>query len=485
MLRVNVQGTQSSPLEFVAPAPFPMPPVYAALALAVTAAAAAPPIPRGGPPPTRGLSGVDDQGIPDMLYATDRAALAARYASMGARLAPGNRRYNLFWMNFEDAGAPTAAPRECAPTHVAVPTNESDRAARGYHAFHCYSRAALESTGALIALDASIGSVSTAIVYAAPDWAVDSNCTGFPWPPNPNFRAGCLPWDAMDAWEDYINLLSENWPALGFCIWNEIQSMGWADPSPRLPNRFTSAPFWTPAQLAVYVDAIAQLFERAARASARHAAGGVPAMLWLSTDHFTLAPPLARGDVGHIGLYEFLDTFWPRVADWSFAWGVAVHPYDAGDPRQDLSARGIYTFATLARLVADVQCDHLVALGAARADCARYPQTQMWASEQGWPQGPGMNKTLQARNICYAHGLSLAQGLWSVTHNTLQSAQPSSQGGSGDFSLLDEPPLCDARLEACDGRETFDAYASLPRGIWNATRGHYCCARWGWGCAAP
>lgn len=288
----------------------------------------------------------------------------------------------------------------------------------------------------------------------------------------------------MDDWEDFVNLLAERWPALGFCVWNEIQSQGWSDPSPRLPNRFSTAPYWSPAQLATYADVIAQLFERAARASARHAPGGVPTMLWLSTDHFVTAPPLKAGDVGHIGLYDFLDAFWPRVAGAAWAWGVAVHPYDGGDPREDLSARGIYTFATLARLVRDVQCDHLVALGAARADCARYPQTQMWASEQGWPLGPTMTKTLQARNICLAHGLSVNQSLWSVTHNTFQTATPSSQGGSGDFSLIDEPPLCDAGLSRCDGRETFDAYVSIAPSAWGVSSAHYCCTRWALGCGA-
>lgn len=444
--------------------------------------AAPPPIPRGGPPLTRGVSGLTDQEIPDTLLASDPASLQARYAAERVRLAPGNRRYNLFWTSFENA-APMPAPGACPPAHELVPANETDRVARGYHAFHCYSTAALEQTGALLALDASIGAVSTAIVYGAPDFAISPNCTGFPWPPNPNFRLGCLPWDYMDAWEDYINLLSERWPSLGFCVWNEIQSLGWSDPSPRLPNRFTTAPMFSPAQLAVYADAIATLFERAARASARHTPDGVPVMLWLSTDHFTVAPPLKPGDVGHLGLYEFLDAFWPRLAAADFAWGVAVHPYDAGDPRQDLSARGIYTFATLQRLVADVQCDHLVALGAARADCGKYAQTQMWASEQGWPQSPSMNKTLQARNICLAHRLSLAQGVWSVTHNTFQSATPSNQGGSGDFSLIDEPPLCDVRLAHCDGRETWDAYTSLPVGTWGVSSAHYCCTRWGEGCA--
>lgn len=188
----------------------------------------------------------------------------------------------------------------------------------------------------------------------------------------------------------------------------------------------------------------------------------------------------------HLGLYEFLESFWPRIDASTFAefhWGVAVHPYDAGDPRQNLTARGIYTFATLAADVADKQCEYLVARGVARADCGAYAQTQMWASEQGWPLSATMNRTLQARNVCFAHGLSVQQGLWSVTHNTFQGNVSSSQGGSGDFCLIDEPPLCNLGLSNCDGRETFEAYASLPPSVWNISSTHYCCTRWGWGCA--
>jgi hypothetical protein len=125
--------------------------------------------------------------------------------------------------------------------------------------------------------------------------------------------------------------------------------MGWSDPSPVLPNRYNGHPF-TPDQMNAYAGAVAELFKRAGKAASRHSEG---VMLWLSTDHFTLPPPLALGDVGHIGLYDFLDAFWPHVVAEAFSWGVCVHPYDAGDPRQDLLDKGIYTFATLRKGVAE------------------------------------------------------------------------------------------------------------------------------------
>ena len=234
---------------------------------------------------------------------------------------------------------------------------QTDRVARGYHRYHCYNDAALSVNDVLFAMDAAIGSVSTAIVYGTPDYAINPNCTGFPWPPNPNFRLGCLPWDNFDDWEDYMNLILERWNAplgsnaarlSGLCIWIEIQSMGWSDPSPVLPNRYNGQP-WTSDQMNTYAGAIAELFKRAGSAAKRHSDG---VMLWLSTDHFTTPPPLSLGDIGHVGLYEFLDAFWPLVATDEYGWGICVHPYDAGDPRQDLLDQGIYTFATLRNGVA-------------------------------------------------------------------------------------------------------------------------------------
>ena len=94
-----------------------------------------------------------------------------------------------------------------------------------------------------------------------------------------------------------------------------------------------------------------------------------------------------------------------------------------------------------------------------------------------------MNKTLQARNICYAHSLSLAQGVYAVTHNLFQSPTPSNQGGSGDFSLLEEPPVVAVDLSNASGHETWEAYVSTSPAVFGKSSGHYCCERWQTGCA--
>ncbi len=143
----------------------------------------------------------------------------------------------------------------------------------------------------------------------------------------------------------------------------------------------------------------------------------------------------------------------------------------------------MYTFATLRESVAQYQCNKLVEFAGASPDsCWEWPQVQMWASEQGWPLGKTMNRTLQARNICLAHGLSVAQGVYSVSHNFFQSATPTSQGGGGDYSLIDEPPVVYMNLTNAIGHETYDAYAATAPGVFGVTSDHYCCARWGSGC---
>jgi hypothetical protein len=207
------------------------------------------------------------------------------------------------------------------------------------------------------------------------------------------------------------------------------------------------------------------------------------------------APALHTGDVMHVGLWDYLTYFWPALdaaaaADatlpnaTSLRWGIAVHPYDAGDPRGNLSSSGIYTFATLSEMVADVQCGWLTQYGGVpAAECGSWPQTQMYASEQGWPyNNVTMTKALQARNICYAHELSLAQGVWAVTHNFAQGAGPSSQGDAGDFSLIPYLPLVAANLSNGPGHPTYDAYTATAPGTWGVSAAHYCCTEWATGC---
>ena len=447
-----------------------------------------------GPVPLVAVSGVDDQTMSDYCASAGGGQLGARYATLQHDLAPGMRRYNAFWSAAESsppfpAGSPPAA---CPPGTMLVPDGgEPARVARGYRAYHCYSAPFVAAFDDYLALDAQIGAASAFIVYGSPPWARTAGCTGFPWGKD-MYQEGCLPWGHLDAWFDYILFLTERWSApwgsgkarlSHLVIWNEVQSMGWADPSPVLPNRWAGAP-WSAAQLSLYTAMIANLTLLAGAAARVNSGEGM--MLWLSTDHFTTAPPLQHGDVGHIGLYDLLPPMMELVGT-GLDWGVAVHPYDAGDPRANLTAQGVYTFATLKEAVADVQCALLTKTGLPPSACASAPQTLMYASEQGWPfNAKTMNKTTQARNICLAHELSLAQAVYAVTHNFFQAPAPTSQGDAGDFSLLDYvlpvgplfPNLTNGR-----GHATYDAYAALNPAVWGKSSAHYCCTAWGVGCA--
>jgi len=142
------------------------------------------------------------------------------------------RRYNVFWLGYEPNES-TPPPQSLAPAPVAgggvgsslvaplppcpsglvrVPTNESDRTARGYHNYHCYALGKLSSSlDVAVQLDASIGSASSFILYGSPAWARHPNCTGFPWGTAPNFKLGCYPWDHLTDWEDFVNMLVERY----------------------------------------------------------------------------------------------------------------------------------------------------------------------------------------------------------------------------------------------------------------------------------
>lgn len=150
------------------------------------------------------VQGVDDDSMSGWAYANDLHALELRYAALQRGIKPGLRRYNLFWSGLESGVPPSATPQMCAPGFVAVPANETDRVARGYNHFHCFNVAQLEKFDYMFAHDAAIGAASAVIAYASPDFAIHANCTGFPWGSGPPFRLGCLPWNNLADWDDFM-----------------------------------------------------------------------------------------------------------------------------------------------------------------------------------------------------------------------------------------------------------------------------------------
>jgi hypothetical protein len=468
-----------------------------------------------------------DGGIP---------AVIARAGFIRENMKPGVRRYNLFWAALESSAAvSTAQPQTACPVgYVAVPSSEEQRVARGFHRFHCYHAVTMQNQDVYLGADALIGSLSGAILYGAPDWAISPNCTGFP-RQGGTLRLGCVPLAAhRDDWEDYVNyvlwryngaplshstrvgmlpafhpaVVNGSLPAPNklslTVIWNEIASMAWDDPSPMLPNRWAGpGTNYTDAQIGLLASDQADLLLRAEAAMRRQfiglalrspegslGPGGVGGGLTLvSMDHYWWVqsgqPPLTKaGAVDHVGDMRLLAAMWPHLGAGT-AWGVAVHPYDAGDPRADMSGEGIFTFATLGKLVGAFQRDQIGAVGGVgAAGSASRPQTVMWASEQGWRfNSKTMNDTTRARNVCYAQELSQAQGLFAVTHNYFQE-QYLGPGGNpaNSFGLIPSPPMVNSNFSNGVGHPTFEAYIATSPLQWQTSKSNYCCVNWDVGC---
>jgi hypothetical protein len=142
----------------------------------------------------------------------------------------------VFWSAFEP-GVSAATARglgSCPPGH-----EMHGGAGAGFHRFHCYDTAQLRQFDLIFQLDRQIGAQGAAILYAAPPWAREPNCTGFVFGKDA-IKGGCVPRDdAMDDYEDYVNLLSQRYsPHLQhYVVWNEVASAGWMDCSPQTPNR--------------------------------------------------------------------------------------------------------------------------------------------------------------------------------------------------------------------------------------------------------
>ncbi len=80
--------------------------------------------PGAGPPVTQGVQGNDDQVMSlHLLQNGQLSDLKLRYATIQQQLAPGNRRYNMFWSEFE-SNSPSSSPMPCPAGTVLIPTNE-------------------------------------------------------------------------------------------------------------------------------------------------------------------------------------------------------------------------------------------------------------------------------------------------------------------------------------------------------------------------
>ena len=460
------------------------------------------PTPPPPPPPSiiapglpwpQGLQGHDDENWPQQLFAAGKhEELQQRYTQLGA-LKPGLRRYNMFWSTFESGTtASSAVPIACEAGFELTPANTSVAASQGYHRFHCMRTSQLALFDAVFALDRQIGAQNAAILYSAPSWARDPKCTGFVFGKDV-IKGGCVPTGptALDDFEDFVNMLGARWGKGNskarlshFVVWNEVASAGWMDASPALPNRANadgSSPL-SAAQLDQLVGTYATLMRRTAAAVARHYDAANGAMIWASMDRLWERPHQGANAVLHVGVKPFLDRLWPKLRT-TFAWSLAVHPYDDGNPQH--AQMGMppakYTFADLA-LIVKYQQQQLAALGAGGSSTVPNSTfSLLFASEQGWPYPNCCADEIRARNICYAQALAAAvPHVVGVTHNFFQDNPGGSEQGGQDYGLI--AGNITANFSNAAGYPTFEAYVATSAPRWGKDNDHYCCTKWGSGC---
>ena len=204
----------------------------------------------------------------------------------------------------------------------------------------------------------------------------------------------------------------------------------------------------------------------------------------VSTDHFWDAPAQNNGDVISIGEKVIIDGLW-NIFGTSIDWSVAVHPYDDGNPKDNLwDCCSVYTFATLNNIVNYQQNKLLNVENIAANGWDIRPQTYLYASEQGWEfNNVSMNDTLRARNICFAQELSMQlypNNIIGVTHNYFHAIPNDGSQNGQTFGLI--PVTIYANLSNADGYETYEAHKSTNSKIWNQNNDHYCCIKWQSGC---
>lgn len=413
------------------------------------------------------------QGVFEVRVDLPPAVLAERSRKL-AGFGAAYVQYNLFWSEIETAGvASSERPLACPAGHQMVPGSEAERVQRGYHRFRCIEAGKLARYDTLFRRDREHGFQSGVVLWSSPPVYRNRGCAG-----SPGAIGGqsCAPrGDAMDDFEDYVNLVAARWngregKVSHFILWNENAAPEWFDLSPIAAKTDLS-----PEAIERRIDTYAEMLRRAHAALQRHQTA---ALLYVSTDALWasgLRP-------GHIGSRRLLDGLWARLG-LDYSWSVAVHPYGRVEAP---APKGIYTYANLDR-VARHQEKHLRARGVTNPES--WPQMRMLASEQGWGLREFGGRAGQAEQICRAHAAAMdLPTLVAEANNYFQSIEPGETAATGTssqgsfFGLL--PHDLPATLDGIERVPTGQAYISTfdAKG-WGRTDAHYCCARHALGCA--
>ena len=396
----------------------------------------------------------------------------SRYAKL-KDIGMGYRQYNLWWSALENSGLTSSDnPLSCPSGYSLFPANEIEKNDKGYKKYRCINMSYLEMFDNLFKRDMSAGFQSGVVLWSSPPVYQYSGCEGFAFGGN-YLMAGCVPRDdAMDDYEDYVNLLASryNGGCFGkishFIIWNENASQDWFDYSPIVPKSDTPSDSHINMRINKYSD----MMTVSHRAILRHSDR---VMMYASTD--MLWEPLIHH--GHMGTKRLLEGLWATLG-LNIAWSVAVHPY--GDPTIPANA-GEYTYNNL-EMVSNYQREHLENRGISNVE--QYPQFYMIASEQGWPMSMGMD--IRARNICVAHQKAIALNSYiSTAHNYFHSVEPNDtsggQSGQGAFyGLL--PYSIPNDLSTMNTVSTGQAFIATDPDLWGRTDNHYCCTNFGIAC---
>eukprot|EP01084_Bolivina_argentea_P015807 29622_1 len=440
----------------------------------------------------RQVQGITDEIYSDYLFQHGQIkTLQQRYNAELNDINIGTRRYNFNWASIEpNPPSPNISSLPCNSTndnYIIVPLNEQDRINRGYNNYHCYSKSVMKKYDTFLSLDKSIDVVSGAIMYYSPPWARYHGCTGFPWHGS-DYKYGCVPReDAMNDWMDFCNFIGERYNGSNttnlnklsyFVMWNEVGSAGWMDYSPILPNRYNSSNPINSTQIEMWQKKYVDIFTFCRNGLHERSRRGM--LPFVSTDHFWDMPQnQTNGNTLLIGEKLIIDGMWKYIGI-DIDWSIAVHPYDNGDPENNLwDKKSIYTFDTLYHVIEYQQEQLKNVVNVNENGWNNRPQQILWASEQGWPyNNQTMNDTLRARNICFAQNLSLELGqqMISVTHNHFQNSPTS----GNSFGLL--PISIDATLSNATGYPTYEAYVSTNANIWAKNNDNYCCKNWNVGC---
>jgi hypothetical protein len=420
------------------------------------------------------------QGLSDRNY---NLLSESRYKIFSNELNLGIQKYNMFWANFENSNQLSSLNEiNCPSGYIQFPENEVERNKLGVKKYHCYKKNAYDSYKASFKVNLKHNIQLAVVLWTAPEKYRSPGCEGFDFSlQNRHLYLGCYPSPHhYDDYSDWIAFVASRFGKYidHYIVWNEVDSMNWADVS---SSQYSKSYLASHRSLAVKLmtNANNELMKRTITQVKKndHYCNFKQNNSCSNLVYVSLTKNLNRDFINNpqsilIGGLTILDSIW-RNLGLSYNWSVAFHPY------------GLNAVTNTTKSLASYQKENLILRGIhPRLTLAKH-QSRILLSEQNHG-----NKNLdnKAEYICQSQHQSISQPeIIGQTHNHFQRTVTNDrlQNESEVLDLHSMLPVGAGRdLQNRKNYVTYQAYLSTSKRYWGKRDNHFCCKNYNLGCSS-